>query len=83
MTTKTSKQRSQQQFKELAQAFKTTLEEARVQAHLGTMDFKENAAPYFNEVAVATQSAARDLLKRARQLQAELKKIHASHRKAS
>ena len=83
MTTQTRKQRSQQQFKELAQSFKSALEEARVQAHLGTMDFKDNARPYFNEVAAATQSAGRDLLKRARQLQAELKKIRAAHRKAS
>ena len=83
MTTQTRKQRAQQQVKELAQALKTALEEARVQAHLGTMNFKDDAGPYFNEIAAATQSAGRDFLKRAKQLQAELKKIHSAHRKAS
>lgn len=81
-TTQNRKQRSQQQFKELSHRLKTMLGEARLQAHLGTMDLKENAGPYFDEVAAATRDAGKDFLKRARELKSHLARIRAAHRKA-
>ncbi|MBK7857858.1 MAG: hypothetical protein IPJ65_04365 [Archangiaceae bacterium] len=79
-TTTHSKQQSLRELKEMGQVLKGLVEEVRVQLHLGAMELKDDAGPFFAEVSSASKSATRDLLKRGRQLKVQLTRLRAARR---
>lgn len=81
MTTTSKKtQRTLRDIEDAGKTMKSLFDEVRVQAHLAAMELKGDAGPYLAEVGAASRSAARDLLKRGRQLKLQLKQLRAAHR---
>lgn len=65
-------------LEEVVEVMRGLVDEARVQAHLGMMEARE-AAPYLAEVAGASKAAAHDLMKRGRELKAQLTRLKEEH----
>jgi hypothetical protein len=80
MTTTT--QQKKRAFKDLdgvGKAIKGIVDDARVQAHLATMELERDAGPYLAALGSASKAAAKDLARRGRQLRSQLKRIKAEH----
>lgn len=56
------------------------VDEVRLQVHLGAMELKHDAGPFLTEVQAASRAAAKDLVKRGKELKTQLKKLRAEHR---
>jgi hypothetical protein len=83
MTTPNQKtKKAMQDLDDIGKVLKGMFDEARIQAHLATMELKEDAGAYLNEVTAASRSAARDLEKRGKQLKVQLSRLRSAHRGA-
>lgn len=86
-----STESAKQDLKELRDVLKTLRDEIRVQAHLGSMELKEQwakleprmieADKYVEEVSYATLMTLHDLVKNARVLHDNLKELRDSYKK--
>ncbi len=77
----TTTQQTKRALRELDGAGKTIksmLDEIRVQTHLAAMELDTKAGPYLREVSAVSRDAARDLVKRGRQLSSHMRRLRAS-----
>lgn len=82
-TPKPNTQKTLGDIKDMGKVLKGFVEEVRVQVHLGAMELQSDAGPYLAEVSSASRSAMRDLARRGKALQVELKRIRKAHQRRS
>jgi hypothetical protein len=78
-TPKPNTQKALGDIKGMGKALKGLVDEVRVQVHLGAMELQADTGPYLAEVSSASRAAMRDLARRGKALQMELKRIRKSH----
>ena len=65
---------------DFGEVMKGFVDEVRLQVHLGTMELKQDAGPFLNEVQAVSKAAAKDLIKRGKELTTQLKKLRTQYR---
>lgn len=66
---------------DFGEVMKGFVDEVRLQVHLGAMELKQDAGPFLSEVQAVSKAAAKDLVKRGKELKTQLKKLRMQYRR--